>query len=313
MKYLFFDIECSNCFNGIGKMCEFGYVLCDENLNVMKKGDIPMSPGKGEGNKFHLRGRKNEKDLELAYEYDYYFNQPEFPFFYNQIKRLMEEPGTICFAFSMDNDIPHLYNACARYKLAPMNYICYDVQKLAGRYLEKKGQISLKNACLEIVGPHSLVMLQEHLSRDDAMMEKMIFDAICLLQQTKPAELLVQSNFAKTNSLNYMNRIKEHAKRKREKTAGHDLYRKYIIDDDELDKAEYAGKRYNVSAAVKSHLDDLKRAIDVIKSKDGIFSNRLDKTDYFVVLDEKNKEEIIKATNGRFSGEYVMLEELLSK
>ena len=63
MKYLFFDIECSNCFNGVGKLCEFGYVLCDENLNVLKKDDIPMSPGKGEGNKFHLRGRKNEKDF----------------------------------------------------------------------------------------------------------------------------------------------------------------------------------------------------------------------------------------------------------
>ena len=47
MKYLFFDIECSNCFNGIGKMCEFGYVLTDESLRVMKSGEIPMSPGKG--------------------------------------------------------------------------------------------------------------------------------------------------------------------------------------------------------------------------------------------------------------------------
>ena len=312
MKYLFFDIECSNCFNGVGKMCEFGYVLCDENLNAIKKDDIPMSPGKGEGNRFHLKGRKNEKDLELAYEYDYYFAQPEFSTFYKQIKRLMEDPDTICFAFSMDNDIPHLYHACTRYKLEPMNYICYDVQKFAGRYLEKKGQMSLKSACLEIVGPHSLVRLQEHLSRDDAMMEKMIFDAICLLQQIKPTELLEQSNFAETNSLEYMRRVKEHAKRKREKTAGHDLYRKYIIDD-ELDKEEYAGIRYNVSAAVKSHVEELKKAIEVIKSKDGIFSNRLDKTDHFVVLDDKNKEDIIKVTNGRFSGEFILLKDLLSE
>ena len=62
MKYLFFDIECSNCFQGVGKMCEFGYVLTDENLVVMKTGDIPMSPGKGRGNRFNLTGRKHEKD-----------------------------------------------------------------------------------------------------------------------------------------------------------------------------------------------------------------------------------------------------------
>ena len=55
MKYLFFDIECSNCFNGVGKMCEFGYVLVDENLQVITADDIPMSPGKGRGNRFYLR------------------------------------------------------------------------------------------------------------------------------------------------------------------------------------------------------------------------------------------------------------------
>ena len=185
MKYLFFDIECSNCFNGVGKMCEFGYVLTDENFHVMKSGDIPMSPGKGEGNRFHLKGRKNEKDLELAYEYGYYLEQPEFPKFHKQIKSLVEDPDTICFAYSMDNDIPHLYHACTRYKLQPFNYVCYDVQKLVAAYLEKKGQMSLRNACLKIVGPNSVVRLQEHLSRDDAEMERLIFEAICILTKTK--------------------------------------------------------------------------------------------------------------------------------
>ena len=190
MKYLFFDIECSNCFNGVGKMCEFGYVLTDENFHVMKSGDIPMSPGRGEGNRFHLKGRKNEKDLELAYEYSYYLEQPEFPKFHKQIKSLVEDPDTICFAYSMDNDIPHLYHACTRYKLQPFNYVCYDVQKLVAAYLEKKGQMSLRNACLKIVGPNSVVRLQEHLSRDDAEMERLIFEAICILTKTNSKELL---------------------------------------------------------------------------------------------------------------------------
>lgn len=53
MKYLFFDIECSNCFNGVGKMCEFGYVLTDENFKIIKMDDIPMSPGKGRECRFH--------------------------------------------------------------------------------------------------------------------------------------------------------------------------------------------------------------------------------------------------------------------
>ena len=115
----------------------------------------------------------------------------------------------------MDNDIPHLYHACTRYEKEPFNYICYDVQKLVAEYLEIKGQMPLHNACKEIVGPNSTVKLQEHLSRDDAMMEKLIFEAICILSKKKPNELLEESQFAKTNSVEYIAKIKERGQRKK--------------------------------------------------------------------------------------------------
>lgn len=311
MKYLFFDIECSNCFNGVGKMCEFGYVLCDENLNVMKCNDIPMSPGKGRGNRFHLTGRKHEKDLELAYENDYYFNQPEFPSFYNQIKKLMEDPDTICFAYSMNNDILHLFNSCMRYGLEPINYECYDVQQLVAAYLEKKGQMPLHNACKEIVGPNSVVKLHEHLSRDDAMMEKLIFEAICVLTKKKPQELLEESKFASANSNEFANRIIEREKRKRNKTAGHDLYRSLIIEGEELDKPEYDGKRYNFSGELKSDLPILNSAIELVKSQGGILCNNLSKTDYFIVHDDKNKEEVTKSLKFQFKGKMLTFDEFI--
>ena len=46
MKYLFFDLECSNCYGGVGKVCEFGAVITDEHFNILKEISIPMSPGK---------------------------------------------------------------------------------------------------------------------------------------------------------------------------------------------------------------------------------------------------------------------------
>ena len=312
MKYLFFDIECSNCFNGVGKMCEFGYVLTDENFHVMKSGDIPMSPGRGEGNRFHLKGRKNEKDLELAYEYSYYLEQPEFPKFHKQIKSLVEDPDTICFAYSMDNDIPHLYHACTRYKLQPFNYVCYDVQKLVAAYLEKKGQMSLRNACLKIVGPNSVVRLQEHLSRDDAEMERLIFEAICILTKTNSKELLEQSQFARTNSIEYMNRVKERGKRKRLKTAGHELYNSLAVEESELDKPENIGKRYNISGELKADLNALKVTIELIKHKGGILCNKISKSDFFIVYDDKNKEEILKGFKHPFEGQILTYQEFIS-
>ena len=294
MKYLFFDIECSNCFNGVGKMCEFGYVLMDEQCNIIKLGDIPMSPGRGGENRFYLKGRKHEKDLELAYDYEFYYSQPEFPAFYERIKAMMEDKDTVCFAYSMDNDIPHLYNACQRYKKEPLNYTCYDVQKLVSVCLERKGQMALKKACLEIVGPNSVVKLQEHLSRDDAQMEKLIFEAICLFEKKTPIELLEVSEYAKTNSIEYMNKAKERKEKKKLKTAGHELYRSLLSDEAELDKPENMGRRYNVSGQLKADLNALKVTINLIKEKNGLFSNHLTRTDFFIVYDEKNKDDILK-------------------
>ena len=311
MKYLFFDIECSNCFNGVGKMCEFGFVLTDENFHTIKNGDIPMSPGKGRGSRFNLKGRKNEKDLELAYEYDYYFSQPEFPRFYNQIKSLVEDPETICFAYSMDNDILHLYNACKRYKKQPYNYECYDVQRLVADYLEKKGQMSLRNACLKIVGPSSTVKLQEHLSRDDAEMEKLIFEAICALTKTDSKSLLEKSQFARTNSIEWIQKYVHREKKRRLKTAGHNFYNSLAVDESELDKPESIGRRYNMSGELKADMDALKKTIEVVQKKNGLLCNRISKSDFFIVYDDKNKEEILKGFKHPYEGVIITYQEFL--
>lgn len=313
MKYLFFDVECSNCFDGIGKVCEFGYVLCDENLNVIKSDDLPMSPGKGSGNRFYLKGRNHEKDIELAYEDEYYYEQPEFPHFFKQIKKLMEDPDTICFAYSMDNDIAHLYNACARYKLEPLNYECYDVQQLVAAYLEKKGQMSLHNACKEIVGPNSVVKLHEHLSRDDAMMEKLIFEAICVLTKKKANELLEESSFAKANSIEYIDKINKRGKKKLEAKASKTHYYSMVALDEELNSKENKGRRYNVSDKLKKDNNKMAKIVELVKSKNGLFSGRINQSDFFIVTDEKNKQEILDSLKYPFDGEIITFDEFIKQ
>lgn len=197
MKFLFFDIECSNCFDGIGKICEFGYVLTDEKFNILSKDVYPMSPGKGRENRFHLVGRKDQKDLELAWDYDFYYSQPEFPKFYEKLKKLMSDPKTICFGFDCSNDISFLYGTCNRYHLSQFNYVCYDVQKLAINYLEN-GRNNLKNTYLRLVGNSHIAEFQEHLSRDDALMTMKIFEALCVLKGLSSEEILKNSDCART-------------------------------------------------------------------------------------------------------------------
>ena len=42
--YLFFDIECANCFGGVGKMCSFGYVVVNQDWTILDEDDVVMNP-----------------------------------------------------------------------------------------------------------------------------------------------------------------------------------------------------------------------------------------------------------------------------
>ena len=78
MKYLAFDIECCD-----GKhICEFGYVLIDEQFNVLERDCITIYPGY----KFKLTGRGKESDISLAFPEEVYYNSPKFDFYYDRIK-----------------------------------------------------------------------------------------------------------------------------------------------------------------------------------------------------------------------------------
>ncbi len=311
MKYLFFDIECSNCFNGIGKIVEFGYVLTDENLKIKIKDELVMSPGKGRDSRFNLVGRKGQKDLILSYDYDYYYQQPEFPTFYQKIKSLMEDENTLCFAWSSSNDMRYLFQTCKRYGEKPLKYICYDVQKIADSYLEIKEKISLKKACIKIVGPGSTVKLQEHLSSDDAKMVLMILDALCVLKKVNMETLLSKSKYAKDNSLEFCNNNELREKKKKEIKYNHLLYNKVSKNDNCISKKEeFIGKRMNLSEDVKKKTKSIKTIIRKAHELGYVLVNSLSDTDIFVVYNKENEEKLKHIFKKEFKGKFVLLSQI---
>ena len=44
MDYVFFDIECANCIEGQAKICSFGYVVTDEQFDVIEREDLIVNP-----------------------------------------------------------------------------------------------------------------------------------------------------------------------------------------------------------------------------------------------------------------------------
>ena len=109
MNYLFFDIECANCFDGVGKICEFGYVLTDEKFSVIEENSFKMNPRAVVDKKgFAMRG------IHLEHPFAFYKTQPDFPYFYPKIRDLLEGEGLLVIGHGTENDVRFLLNECAR-------------------------------------------------------------------------------------------------------------------------------------------------------------------------------------------------------
>ena len=145
MRYLFYDVECSNCFNGEGKMCSFGYVITDSDFNVVEKRDIVMNPA----SRFYLRRKDGKPEIELAYSEEYFKSQPKFDKFYEEIKEMLEYPDQIVMGHSILNDVKHLAYQCKRYKFPCINYRFGDSQLIYKKFINGGPQVGLAKICEE--------------------------------------------------------------------------------------------------------------------------------------------------------------------
>ncbi len=173
MRYLFYDVECSNCFNGEGKICSFGYVITDEEFNVLEKNDIVMNPA----SRFYLRRKEGRPEIELAYSEEYFRSQPKFDKFYEKIKYMLEEPDQIVMGHSILNDVKHLAYQCKRYKFPCINYRFGDSQLIYKKFVQhgSGSQVGLAKICEEFdIHPEHL-----HRSDDDAWATMEFVRKIC--------------------------------------------------------------------------------------------------------------------------------------
>ena len=124
MKYVFFDIECACVYKSVAKICAFGYVLTDENFNVLEREDILLNPR----GKFHLTDRKGREGLVLPYVYEDFKKYPAFPAAYSRIKSLLEDKDHIVLGHATLNDVNYLNLETRRYKLPSLRFSYYDTQ-----------------------------------------------------------------------------------------------------------------------------------------------------------------------------------------
>lgn len=171
MKYVFFDIECAGVRKTYAKICVFGYVVCDENFNIIEKEDLLINPL----GRFELTDRKGEKGIVLPYEYGVFKKQPPFRDVYPKIKALLEDKDTRVWGHAVLNDVKYLNLETKRFKLPSFKFLFADSQLV---YMSAKNDFSHQLG-LEKIAEELGVEFTPHRAVDDAYATMRIVEAMC--------------------------------------------------------------------------------------------------------------------------------------
>ncbi len=272
MYYLFFDIECSNCFGGQGKICSLGYVIADSRFNIVEQKDILVNPK----SKFHL-SRGDGEGIELGYEKSEFLKAPDFASLYPAFKKLLENPEMTVFGHSVNNDINFLLSECNRYKQPYFTFNAYDTQILHRHFMPDSVENGLGKICQSFEIPTENL----HRSDYDAYLTMQVAKKICEIKQTDLEGLLHEcpnayysvENGVVNNHYSTISYTKKLAS-----------YAKYVRPDPKYArKSDIVDKHFCFSTSFEK--DRYKQAlllINFIRRKGGIYSQKISKLDYFL-------------------------------
>ncbi len=135
MRYVAFDIESTDGCFGNGNLCEFGYVIADENFNIIEQNNILVKPiTKNFSASFHVK---------LAYPLSVYKKAPPFIDNYERIRDIMNAPDTIVIGHAIHNDIICINAACEVNSLPSYTFTYIDTQLLYSAYTDTPNIMSL--------------------------------------------------------------------------------------------------------------------------------------------------------------------------
>ena len=298
MKMLFFDLECSNCFNGVGKVCEFGAVLVDKNFKILKEIAFPMSPGEGRENRFDIGFRDEEGYLKWAYDPDYYMQCKEFDSFYDQIKTLLEDEDTLVFGYAVNNDVIYLNDSVNRYHLPALNYNAYDLLPIVEQYSNEQLH-GLENSFYAMYGQEGAKKMMPHLSLDDAKMTMLVAKYICNDLHLDINHLIAKYPSCKFNSIEYIEELNKRKLERQEHSQNyqwcHQAWRTFCLQHDEIANNQSNDcKNVAITNSIINDEESLNNVINKILELQLIPRLHSDQAHYLVVNNEDERNKIIQ-------------------
>lgn len=189
MRYLFFDSESIHIEHKYSYT--FGYVLTDENFNVLIQEDIVFNP---DLKREEYDWRVVRTMMEPSYSLKEVNKKEPFTKFYTKIKRLICDPGTLCIGFEMGADVNYLLGNCFRYNLDSINFNYIDIRDVIKNLTQEKSKGLAKEY---LKWCHKIPELS-HTSDIDAMMTCQV-----LRQVLNKYEITLSEFLSKHNELIY--------------------------------------------------------------------------------------------------------------
>lgn len=137
MKYLFFDTEKATS-NGGNKICEFGYVITNENFEILERFNFVINPNihRSEWDWYVVKKILTRKISE-------YQKKPLFTAYYDDIVSIFSEVDYV-FGHSLNNDAKALNDECVRYGLPSIDFNFYDIKYMYKSYAGTNQEVSLE-------------------------------------------------------------------------------------------------------------------------------------------------------------------------
>ena len=235
-SFVFFDCECANNFDGVGKICSLGYVVADDELNVLESEDVVINP-ECEFDWYLFSGKGG---CQLAYSKDYFRIKPNWASYYKEIKKLFTTGNRYVLGFAVGNDVGFVNSACSRYNEDFINFRAFDIEPLLAQIYGEKHKLGEWAEKLGV----NVAKFQSHKSVDDAMMTLLCLKKVCIDKDISVENLLMEHKdlFVSSEQMliqqeerAYRKEVMEKVKRLYGKTSPKPKYKRLIGECFELD------------------------------------------------------------------------------
>ncbi|MDE7439490.1 MAG: 3'-5' exonuclease, partial [Clostridia bacterium] len=297
MSYVFFDIECASVNKTTAKICAFGYVVCDEKFNIIKKEDILINPRGG----FHLTGRNGQKGLVLPYSYSEFKKYPPFKQSYNFIKSLLEDKNNVILGHSILNDVKYLNLETKRFHLPSFDFQFFDSQLM---YMSYSGDFSHQSG-LESIAVNLGVEFTPHRAVDDAYATMRVVEAICKAENCTFDELIKTYGLTRGRIKNYniyspsSSGIKTYNKKmseeKRERSKKRIEFFNYVSRKKSKRGGKFSGKIFSFSRAIEDDVPFAKQLCDEIYAQGGRYSHHLSGVNFYICDEGDDTQRTVNA------------------